>query len=86
MFLEEVTSVALIIGAIIAIIGLIYFIKKNPNFLKNLMGGGGKVGAVVGETTVQGPNVYPVVGPITESTGEESRTRCNTAGWRGEWQ
>jgi hypothetical protein len=41
------TSYILIIGAIIAIVGLILFIRKNPNFLKNLMGGGAKIGAAV---------------------------------------
>lgn len=39
------TGIITIILGIIAIVVLIYFIKKNPNFLKNLMGGG-KVGAV----------------------------------------
>jgi hypothetical protein len=36
------TSYILIIGAIIAIVSLILFIRKNRNFLKNLMGGGAK--------------------------------------------
>jgi hypothetical protein len=41
------TNTVFIVGAIIAIIGIIYFIRKNPNFLKNLFGGGGKIGAAV---------------------------------------
>ena len=40
-------SKLLIIGAIIAIIALVLYIRKNPNFLKNLMGGGAKIGAAV---------------------------------------
>jgi hypothetical protein len=60
------TSYILIIGAIIAIVGLIYFIRKNPNFLSNLMGGGGsKIGAVA--ETKPGPNVFTVVGPIAST-------------------
>jgi hypothetical protein len=38
------TGIVTIILGIIAIVVLVYFIKKNPNFLSNLMGG--KLGAI----------------------------------------
>ena len=48
----------------IFIIGIIYFvIKKNPNLLKGILGGGGRsgnVGAAVGDK-ISGPNIYPKV-------------------------
>ena len=62
-----------IILGIIAIITLVYFFKKNPNFIKNLMGG--KIGVAVDAVCATGPHGYQTVGsPITDAP--EEKTRC----------
>ena len=62
-----------IILGIIAIIALVYFFKKNPNFIRNLMGG--KIGVAADAVCATGPHVYQTVGsPITDAP--EEKTRC----------
>ena len=62
-----------IILGIIAIIALVYFFKKNPDFIRNLMGG--KIGVAADAVCATGPHVYQTVSsPITNA--QEEKTRC----------
>ena len=54
------TSIITIIIGIITIVALVYFFKKNFNFIRNLMGG--KIGVAADAVCATGPHVYQTVG------------------------